>query len=133
MSKICGKSLQNPLKFIGNPSQINQKRSQIEKNTSFERFRRQIAPRSAPGGSCERSGIRCGHLFGACLVENGAPRDPLKSEGASKTTPKNQYGDLVASGESPGAVKNRFLGLLENVLFFGCFFHGFRLHFGSLF
>ena len=120
-------------KFVQNPSKINQKRPQIVKNTSFERFRRQIAPRSAPGGSRERSSIRCGQPFGACLVENGAPRDPLKSEGAPKTSQQNQDGDLEASGKRPGAAKKCFLGPLENVSFFGWFFHGFRLHFGSLF
>ena len=41
--------LENPLKFIENPSKINPKRSQIQKNTSLDRFRHQIAPRSAPG------------------------------------------------------------------------------------
>ena len=59
--------------------------------------------------------------------------DPLKSEGASETTRKNQYGDLEASGTSPGAAKNSFWEPLENASFFWWICHGFRLHFGSLF
>ena len=43
---LCPKS-----KFIRNPSQIDQKTAQIDENTSLERFRHQIAPRSAPGRS----------------------------------------------------------------------------------
>ena len=59
--------------------------------------------------------------------------DPLKSEGAPKTTQKNQYGDLEASGTSPGAAKNSFLGPLENASFSGWIFHAFRFLFGSFF
>ena len=36
-------------KLVQNPSEIDQKRPQIDKNTSFERFRRQIAPSSLQG------------------------------------------------------------------------------------
>ena len=53
---FCGKALKDLccnggeilIGSIKNLSRINQKRSQIDENASLERFRRQIAPKSAP-------------------------------------------------------------------------------------
>ena len=49
--KINDKSCKNKLNLVQNPSKTDQKRSQINTNASLERFRRQIAHRSAPGRS----------------------------------------------------------------------------------
>ena len=70
-------TLQNPSKIFENPSQIDQKRSQIEKNASLERFRRQIATRSAPGGGPDPRRQLGDSTFGAFLAENVAPRVDL--------------------------------------------------------
>ena len=64
--------LENPSKFIENPSKINQKRSQIEKNTSLERFRRQIAPRSARGGRPALGGPPLWRPFGRKMDFQGS-------------------------------------------------------------
>ena len=49
--KINDKSCKNNPNLVQNPSKTDQKRSQINTNASLERFRRQIAHRSAPGRS----------------------------------------------------------------------------------
>ena len=79
--------LDNPSKFIGNPSKINQKRSQIEKNTSLERFRCQIAPRSAPG----RSPVEKVTGFYSFLGENGVSRDHFGAQLGSKIRQKSHF------------------------------------------
>ena len=50
-----------------------------------------------------------------------------------KSVKNHTFGPRSAQGPSKNDVWRRYLGPLENVLFFGWFFHGFRLHFGSLF
>ena len=52
-SSTDGRSLNNPPHFFESHSKIYQQPSQIKKNVSLDRFRRQFAPRSAPG--CHRS------------------------------------------------------------------------------
>ncbi len=68
------------LKFVQNPSKIDQKRPQIDENGSLERFRRQIAPRSAPG-TVRREKVTD---FNSFLAENGAPRGHFGAQLGSK-------------------------------------------------
>ena len=75
---------ENPSKFIEHPSKINQKRSQIEKNTSLDRFRRQIAPRSAPGPSPEFGGLGFWSLFGRKWCSKGPFGGPAGVQNPSK-------------------------------------------------
>ena len=49
--KINGQSLKIHSKLVQNPSKMCKRRSQIDENASLQRFRHQIAPRSAPGRS----------------------------------------------------------------------------------
>ena len=57
-------NIKNQLKIIPNPSKIDKKRSQVDENASLERFRRQIAPRSAPGRVRHNSGVPQNRHFG---------------------------------------------------------------------
>ena len=58
---------------------------------------------------------------------------PLKSNGAPKTSQKNQYGDFWVSRSGPGSEKNRFWRVLENTLIFEWIFNAFWFDFGSIF
>ena len=71
-------------KLVQNPSKIEQKRSQIDQNGSLDRFRRQIAPRSAQGTTKPEGAIDCGSFFGQKGRPKGRFRDPLKIENRSK-------------------------------------------------
>ena len=77
--------LENPSKFNEHPSKIDPKRSEIEKNISLDRFRRQMAPRSAPGGFPYDGVSENGHLFDRKWRSEGAfwapagVQNPIKS------------------------------------------------------
>ena len=82
--KINETSWKHVPKLIQNPSTINQKWSQIDRNTSLERFRRQIAPRSAPRCNGPEKLLLLWSLFGRKLRSEGGFRDPPKSQNGSK-------------------------------------------------
>ena len=76
--------MKNPSEMVQNPPKIDQKRSRIEKNASLERFRRQIAPRSAPGRPDSYGLLDFLRFFGRKWRPKGGFRDPPKSQNGSK-------------------------------------------------
>ena len=77
--QIIENNIKHLSKIVQIPSKINQKRSQIDENASLEGFRRQIAPRSAPGTLPDESVKIYESLFGRQLHSKGpcwGPADP---------------------------------------------------------
>ena len=72
--------IKNRSKIVQNPSKIflksTKKRPQIDENASLERFRRQIAPRSAPGRSPGFGVLGFWDLFGRKLCSKEPFWDP---------------------------------------------------------
>ena len=91
------------------------------------------APNCAQVGSRRLPGLRTHALlapFWPKMVLQGAILGP---SWGPKSVKNRTFGPRSAQGPSKNDVWRRCLGPLENVSFFGWFFHGFRLHFGSLF
>ena len=82
--QIMWKIINNPSIFVGFLPQIDQQLFQIEKNASLDRFRRQIAPRSAPGRSFSQGVPRRWRLFGRKGGDKGRFWDLPKSQNGSK-------------------------------------------------
>ena len=76
-------------KLVQNPSKIDQKRRQIDKNASLERFRRQIAPESALVRLPDILPVLAGSLFGRKCGFKGRFWDPWNIENQSKNTLSN--------------------------------------------
>ena len=105
--RILSNSFPKVMKNLQRPSQIDpksfQKRNQIDRNSSFERFWRKIASRSAPGGSHSIGGLSLWAPSWPLGVPKGLPRGP---QGVPKVTPKwSKRGSQIRSllpGSSQG-------------------------------
>ena len=93
-------------KLVQNPSKIDQKRSQIDENASLERFRRQIAPRSALGRLPDERRVTFFRLFGRKCRSEGRFLGPWKIANRSKIALLSPDGRLdppkIASGRRFG-------------------------------
>ena len=87
--------------MIPNPSKINQQTSQVEKNASMDRFRRQVAHRSAPRWQHPERVLGFSSLFGRKWSSKGPFSDPWKIENRLKNAlsridaPWTQQGRLI--------------------------------------
>ena len=76
--------MKNPSEMVQNPPKFFPKRPRIDENGSLDRFRRQVAPRSAPGSAPPYGGLDIFRFFGRKWSPKGGFRDPPKSQNGLK-------------------------------------------------
>ena len=121
MSKICGKSLQilqNSSKVLPTSTKNGPKSRKIRSLSVF-------GAKSRPGRLQDALPHLPGNPFGACLVENGAPRDHFGPQRGAKIGKKSNFWVRLAQGPSKNnlqkGVRKKHENLMKDRCKNGCF------------